>query len=260
MAGVDRLVEVTARWYLQHVPGQLGRAIEAHAGRSEAFAGPSASPRAGPMAAGARTRGVGADGPWRARGHRACPRPAAVPRPRSERGGRGPGHRPLVRGRDARSSSSASPSTSTGSRLVSTVSTTTRWHRWALQALEEDLRLPAGRWPRGPRSGWRTASRRGRVRRVPRTAGGVDDPARPVHARDRARGGQRPRRPHGRGAAGPAPLGLSVLPGACSVGSARYPRLVEPNRVTSRPSSTNAAARSWTSSARGGWKGARRSA
>jgi glutamate dehydrogenase len=30
LAGIDRLVEVTARWYLQHAPGQLGRAIEAH--------------------------------------------------------------------------------------------------------------------------------------------------------------------------------------------------------------------------------------
>ncbi|HJX76625.1 MAG TPA: NAD-glutamate dehydrogenase domain-containing protein, partial [Gaiella sp.] len=38
MEGVDRLVEVTARWYLQHVPGQLGRAIEAHAEPFRAFA------------------------------------------------------------------------------------------------------------------------------------------------------------------------------------------------------------------------------
>jgi len=30
MRGIDRLVEVTARWYLQHSPGQLGRAIERH--------------------------------------------------------------------------------------------------------------------------------------------------------------------------------------------------------------------------------------
>jgi glutamate dehydrogenase len=30
MAGVDRLVEVTTRWYLQHAPGTLGRAIEEH--------------------------------------------------------------------------------------------------------------------------------------------------------------------------------------------------------------------------------------
>jgi glutamate dehydrogenase len=29
-AGVDRLVEVTSRWYLQHAPGQLGRAVDAH--------------------------------------------------------------------------------------------------------------------------------------------------------------------------------------------------------------------------------------
>jgi glutamate dehydrogenase len=30
MAGVDRLVEQAARWYLHHVPGTLGRAIDAH--------------------------------------------------------------------------------------------------------------------------------------------------------------------------------------------------------------------------------------
>jgi glutamate dehydrogenase len=30
LAGVDRLVEVTSRWYLANAPGQLGRAIEAH--------------------------------------------------------------------------------------------------------------------------------------------------------------------------------------------------------------------------------------
>jgi glutamate dehydrogenase len=37
MRGIDRLVEVTARWYLQHAPGQLGRAIEAHRGPFAAF-------------------------------------------------------------------------------------------------------------------------------------------------------------------------------------------------------------------------------
>ncbi|HEU4528175.1 MAG TPA: NAD-glutamate dehydrogenase [Actinomycetota bacterium] len=31
MSDVDRLVEVSARWYLQHAHGQLGRAVEAHA-------------------------------------------------------------------------------------------------------------------------------------------------------------------------------------------------------------------------------------
>jgi glutamate dehydrogenase len=30
MRGIDHVVEITARWYLQHAPGQLGRAIEAH--------------------------------------------------------------------------------------------------------------------------------------------------------------------------------------------------------------------------------------
>ncbi|HET9725018.1 MAG TPA: NAD-glutamate dehydrogenase [Actinomycetota bacterium] len=32
MGDVDHLVEVSARWYLQHAHGQLGRAVEAHAG------------------------------------------------------------------------------------------------------------------------------------------------------------------------------------------------------------------------------------
>jgi glutamate dehydrogenase len=37
MRGIDRLVEITARWYLQHAPGQLGRAIEAHREPFRAF-------------------------------------------------------------------------------------------------------------------------------------------------------------------------------------------------------------------------------
>ena len=32
MGDIDHLVEVSARWYLQHAHGQLGRAVEAHAG------------------------------------------------------------------------------------------------------------------------------------------------------------------------------------------------------------------------------------
>jgi glutamate dehydrogenase len=38
MAGTDRLVEITSRWYLRHAPGQLGRAIEADAEPFRAFA------------------------------------------------------------------------------------------------------------------------------------------------------------------------------------------------------------------------------
>jgi glutamate dehydrogenase len=39
MAGVDRLVELTARWYLHHAPGTLGRAIETHRHPFRRFAG-----------------------------------------------------------------------------------------------------------------------------------------------------------------------------------------------------------------------------
>jgi glutamate dehydrogenase len=38
-AGVDRLVEVASRWYLQHAPGQLGRAVDAHQDAFRRFVG-----------------------------------------------------------------------------------------------------------------------------------------------------------------------------------------------------------------------------
>ena len=120
-----------------------------------------------------------------------------------------------------------------GSRLAE-VSTTTRWHRWALQALEEDLRLTRRQvaervLAQGDGRGDEPMPVEEALASVPGPARGVDDPARPLHARDRARGGERPRRPHGRRPTGPGALGLSrsgARPrGACSVGRARYPRL-----------------------------------
>ena len=142
MAGVDRLVEITARWYLQHLPGQLGRAIEAHAGPFEAFAGsvaalaPDGWRQERERAAWAlMDRGVPEDV---ARAHVALtflvhgPNVAEV----AEATGRSiedvarafflVGESVYVDWLEAR---------------LSAVSTTTRWHRWALQALEDDLRL-----------------------------------------------------------------------------------------------------------------------
>jgi glutamate dehydrogenase len=142
MEGVDQLVEVTARWYLQHVPGQLGRAIEAHAEPFRAFA-----------------EAVGGVAPagWRQERERAAW--ALMDRGVPERIARAHVLQPfLVHGpnvADVSRDTGRSIEDVTGafflvgeavyldwlgSRLAE-VSTTTRWHRWALQALEEDLRL-----------------------------------------------------------------------------------------------------------------------
>ncbi|HKN81496.1 MAG TPA: NAD-glutamate dehydrogenase domain-containing protein, partial [Actinomycetota bacterium] len=142
MEGVDRLVEVTARWYLQHVPGQLGRAIVAHAGPFRAFA---------------TAVGEVAPAGWRQERERAAW--ALMDRGVPEGIARAHVLRPfLVHGpnvADVALATGRSLEDVTrafflvgeatyldwlGSRL-SEVSTTTRWHRWALQALEDDLRL-----------------------------------------------------------------------------------------------------------------------
>ena len=142
MEGVDELVEVTARWYLQHVPGQLGRAIEAHAEPFRAFA---------------EAVGEVAPAGWRQERERAAW--ALMDRGVPERIARAHVLQPfLVHGpnvADVALATGRSIEDVTrafflvgeavyldwlGSRLAE-VSTTTRWHRWALQALEEDLRL-----------------------------------------------------------------------------------------------------------------------
>src|SRR6185436_8251776 len=203
MEGVDRLVEVTARWYLQHVPGQLGRAIESYSGPFRAFAA-----------------AVGEVAPARWLQEREREAWALMDRGVPEGMARSHVLQPfLVHGPNVADVALATGRSFDdvtrafflvgeatyldwlGSRL-SEVSTTTRWHRWALQALEEDLRLTR--------------------RQVAEKVLGEGD------AQGPARGGQRSRRPHGRGSAGPGALGLSLRsppPGACSVGSARYPRL-----------------------------------
>jgi glutamate dehydrogenase len=142
MEGVDRLVEVTARWYLQHVPGQLGRAIEAHERPFRAFA---------------TAVGEVAPAGWRQERERAAW--ALMDRGVPEGIARAHVLQPfLVHGpnvADVALATGRSLEDVTrafflvgeatyldwlGSRL-SEVTTTTRWHRWALQALEEDLRL-----------------------------------------------------------------------------------------------------------------------
>jgi glutamate dehydrogenase len=142
MEGVDQLVEVTARWYLQHVPGQLGRAIEAHAGPFRAFAG---------------AVGEVAPAGWKQERERAAwalmdrgvPEPIARAHVLQPFLVHGPNvaEVALATGRSIQDVTRAFFLVGEavyldwlGSRLAE-VSTTTRWHRWALQALEEDLRL-----------------------------------------------------------------------------------------------------------------------
>jgi glutamate dehydrogenase len=142
MEGVDRLVEVTARWYLQHVPGQLGRAIESYSGPFRAFAA-----------------AVGEAAPARWLQEREREAWALMDRGVPEGMARSHVLQPfLVHGPNVADVALATGRSFDdvtrafflvgeatyldwlGSRL-SEVSTTTRWHRWALQALEEDLRL-----------------------------------------------------------------------------------------------------------------------
>ncbi len=142
MGGVDRLVEITARWYLQHAPGQLGRAVAAHAEPFQAF-----------------EEAVWSRAPetWRSERERAAW--ALMDHGIPEDVGLRHAIQPfLVHGPDV-----ASVAKATGRPIedvtlaffvvgetayidwldarVAAVSATTRWHRWALQALEDDLRL-----------------------------------------------------------------------------------------------------------------------
>jgi glutamate dehydrogenase len=142
MAGVDRLVEVAARWYLQHAPGQLGRAIEAHAAPFRAFADAVSA--------------VAPEG-WRQQRERAAwsLMDKGIPEDVARRHVALPF---LVHGPNV-----AAVAAATGRTIedvtrafflvgeaayldwlesrVSEVSATTRWYRWALQSLEDDLRL-----------------------------------------------------------------------------------------------------------------------
>jgi glutamate dehydrogenase len=140
MAGTDRLVEITSRWYLQHVPGQLGRAIAAHAEPFHMFV--EAIPAVAPEA-------------WRHERERVAWRlmDRGVPEDVAHAHALQPF---LVHGPDVVSVAAATgrpvPDVTRAFFLVgeaayvdwlehrlTEVGTTTRWHRWALQALEDDL-------------------------------------------------------------------------------------------------------------------------
>jgi glutamate dehydrogenase len=142
MAATDRLVEIVSRWYLQHAPGQLGRAIEAHAEPFRAFE--SSIPTVAPDA-------------WRQERERAAWR--LMDRGLPEDVARRHVMQPiLVHGPNVASVASATGRTIEEvarafflvgeaayidwleGRLAE-VGGTTRWHRWALQAVEDDLLL-----------------------------------------------------------------------------------------------------------------------
>jgi glutamate dehydrogenase len=138
--GVDRLVWMTSRWYLQHSPGRLGRAVEAHQEPFRRFAESLSSV---------------APENWRVRREREAWRlvDRGVPEPVAGRHVLQPF---LVHGPNV-----ASVAAETGRPIeqvarafflvgeaayidwleerLAGVPATTRWHRWALQAVEDDL-------------------------------------------------------------------------------------------------------------------------
>jgi glutamate dehydrogenase len=141
MTGVDRLVDVLARWYLNHAPGQLGRAVEAHRGPFGRFEA---------------ALGTVAPEPWRVQREREAWSLAERGVP-EEIAHRHTLQRFLVHGPNV-----VSVAAETGlpveevtrafflvgdaayidwleTRLAD-VPATTRWHRWALLAVEDDLR------------------------------------------------------------------------------------------------------------------------
>ncbi|HSJ51864.1 MAG TPA: NAD-glutamate dehydrogenase [Actinomycetota bacterium] len=140
MSGVDRLVETNARWYLQNAPGRLGREIEAHREPFERFT--STLLEAAPDA-------------WRTQREREAwsLMDSGVPEDVARRHVVEPflAHGPNVVSVAASSERPVEEVTRAffavgevafidwlESRL-SEVPATTRWHRWALQAVEDDL-------------------------------------------------------------------------------------------------------------------------
>lgn len=140
MAGVDRLVEVLSRWYLAHAPGRLGRAIEEGLEPFRRFAEvvPSAAP----------------DG-WRQARQREAWRlidlgvpeeiavrhahlPALVHGPNVARVCERTG-RPLDEVVRAFFVVGEAAFVDRLEARLSAVPTATRWHRWAVQAMEDDL-------------------------------------------------------------------------------------------------------------------------
>jgi glutamate dehydrogenase len=142
MAGIDRFVEITARWYLQHAPGALGRAIEAHAASFATFeqAVPAAAPDAWRsererQAWSLMDRGVPED---LARRHVTQPFLVHGPNVVSVIGETGRSVQDVTRAFFLVGEAAYVDLLET--RAVG-VSPRTRWQRWALQALEDDLRL-----------------------------------------------------------------------------------------------------------------------
>jgi glutamate dehydrogenase len=140
LGGVHRLVEVAARWYLQHASGQLGRAVQAHAEPFRRFAEVLATvpPES-----------------WRQQREREAWRlmDRGVPEAIARRHALRPFlvHAPNVVSVAAETGRSVEDVTRAFflvgeaayidwlEERLSTVPATTRWHRWALQAVEDDL-------------------------------------------------------------------------------------------------------------------------
>jgi glutamate dehydrogenase len=140
MADVDRMVEVIARWYLAHAPGQLGRAIEAHHEPFRRFSAAVAT--AAPEA-------------WRDERGRLAGRlvDQGVPEHLARRHAFQPVlvHGPnVIAAADATGRSvedAARTFFAVGDALyidwlegrLRDLTATNRWHRWAIQAMEDDL-------------------------------------------------------------------------------------------------------------------------
>ncbi|MGE5460302.1 MAG: NAD-glutamate dehydrogenase [Solirubrobacterales bacterium] len=142
MADVDRLVEISARWYLGNAQGQLGRAVDAHRERFRPLAEilPDVAPEAWRREREKEMwRLVDRDVPEdTARRHAFLPALAHGPSviAASELTGR-----PIeVVARTFALVGDAAFIDWLEGRLEH-VPTSTRWHRWALQAVEDDLRL-----------------------------------------------------------------------------------------------------------------------
>src|SRR5581483_1356003 len=140
MAGVDRLVEVLSRWYLAHAPGRLGRAIEEGLEPFRRFAEvvPSAAPDGWRQA---RQREA-----WRLIdlgvpeeiAVRHAQLPALVHGPNVARVCERTG-RPLDEVVRAFFVVGEAAFVDRLEARLSAVPTATRWHRWAVQAMEDDL-------------------------------------------------------------------------------------------------------------------------
>ncbi|HZD17241.1 MAG TPA: NAD-glutamate dehydrogenase domain-containing protein, partial [Actinomycetota bacterium] len=142
LTGVDRLVEVLSRWYVQYAPGQLGRAVEAHQEPFHRFV------EAVPVVMAQDRRQELERVAWGFM-DRGVPEDVARRHVTQELLVHGPNvvEVAAATGRAVEEVTSAfllagqdTPLDWLGSRLEE-VRPTTRWHRWALQAMEDDLLL-----------------------------------------------------------------------------------------------------------------------